>query len=343
MARSYAQILLTIWNDPDFRACTTDGQWLYFVMLTHPSLTSCGVMDWREPRLVALAEGMDVQRLRNAAYDLGSRGLIAVDPNTEEGLVRSFVRHDGILKSPNKTKGLVREHALIASPLLLELVSRETRRAVEENPDLRGKTIAEPVWKQFTESEPPPIHRYIPEWFQTGLEGFRNGSERVSKGFRKGSERVPNGFDNGSEMVSDSLPPKQGNPSKSVPPPSTLIPQPSTVVEIPAAKASGQKQKRGSRIGEDWKPSQRVVDTIVSEFPFLDLRHEHNLFIDYWLAAPGQKGVKLDWDATWRGWMRRTGKRAHQERSRGGGAGSTDERVQGWLDVGVTEGNKKNS
>ena len=27
--------------------------------------------------------------------------------------------------------------------------------------------------------------------------------------------------------------------------------------------------------------------------------------MDYWTAAPGQRGVKLDWNATWRNWMRR--------------------------------------
>jgi phage terminase Nu1 subunit (DNA packaging protein) len=29
------------------------------------------------------------------------------------------------------------------------------------------------------------------------------------------------------------------------------------------------------------------------------------MFVDYWIAQPGQKGVKTDWDATWRNWMRR--------------------------------------
>jgi hypothetical protein len=28
-------------------------------------------------------------------------------------------------------------------------------------------------------------------------------------------------------------------------------------------------------------------------------------FRDYWIAQPGQKGVKTDWTATWRNWVRR--------------------------------------
>ncbi len=33
--------------------------------------------------------------------------------------------------------------------------------------------------------------------------------------------------------------------------------------------------------------------------------HEFAKFRDYWIAVPGQKGVKLDWFATWRNWCRR--------------------------------------
>lgn len=28
-------------------------------------------------------------------------------------------------------------------------------------------------------------------------------------------------------------------------------------------------------------------------------------FVDYWRAQPGQRGVKTDWPATWRNWMRK--------------------------------------
>lgn len=71
MARTFAQIYLTIWNDPDFKALTSAAQHLYFVMLTHPTLTSCGVMDWRENRLLAFCADWDSDTLRQAAWELG--------------------------------------------------------------------------------------------------------------------------------------------------------------------------------------------------------------------------------------------------------------------------------
>ena len=65
---------------------------------------------------------------------------------------------------------------------------------------------------------------------------------------------------------------------------------------------------RGTRINPDWYPTQTVIDTIKNEYPNLDLRAEHNDFIDYWLGVTGQLGTKLDWDATWRKWMRKQGR-----------------------------------
>lgn len=288
MARSYAQVYLTIWNDPDFKALSAAAQHLYFVMLTHPSLTSCGVMDWRENRLVKFCEDWDEEKLRAAAWALGQAHLIAVDPDTEEALVRSFVRHDGVLKSPNLTKAMVREHASIASSKLAELVSREVRRAIEMEPDLKGSVLADPVAKQH----PEPISKgfvWVPEWF------------------RSGSVSVP-----------ENEAPKTGKGSKSVP--LSLNPHPLSPTYVGERAASDEATthtttKKGTRIKPDWMPTQAVIDTLRSEYPDFDLRSEHADFVDYWLAKPGQAGLKLDWDATWRRWMRKNAKEAHEKQA----------------------------
>ena len=78
---------------------------------------------------------------------------------------------------------------------------------------------------------------------------------------------------------------------------------------LPSYEGRGAKapraQNRGTRISPDWTPSRETVQTLASEHPELDTRAEHLKFIDYWQAQPGQKGVKLDWQATWRNWMRK--------------------------------------
>ena len=72
-----------------------------------------------------------------------------------------------------------------------------------------------------------------------------------------------------------------------------------------AGEGDTAPRKRGRRLPEDFIPSESARATILSEAPTLDLRREHAKFVDHWAAAPGQRGVKLDWDATWRNWMRR--------------------------------------
>lgn len=71
---------------------------------------------------------------------------------------------------------------------------------------------------------------------------------------------------------------------------------------LPSGEPTG---KRGSRLPVGWMPSPGVAKAIRGECPDLDLTREHRKFSDHWKAAPGAKGVKADWDATWRNWMRR--------------------------------------
>jgi hypothetical protein len=67
-----------------------------------------------------------------------------------------------------------------------------------------------------------------------------------------------------------------------------------------------EKNKRGSRLAQDWFLSKSMGDWATQERPDLDVRQVAEQFKDYWVAQAGQKGVKLDWDATWRNWVRNT-------------------------------------
>jgi hypothetical protein len=63
------------------------------------------------------------------------------------------------------------------------------------------------------------------------------------------------------------------------------------------------KTPRGSRLNstvfpEDWKVF------CLTERSDLDPEKTFASFADHWKSVPGTKGVKLDWDATWRNWVR---------------------------------------
>jgi hypothetical protein len=42
-----------------------------------------------------------------------------------------------------------------------------------------------------------------------------------------------------------------------------------------------------------------------AECPHVDQWAQFVRFRDYWTAQPGQRGVKADWDATYRNWIRK--------------------------------------
>jgi general stress protein YciG len=78
-----------------------------------------------------------------------------------------------------------------------------------------------------------------------------------------------------------------------------------TETETTTSNEVERTRKRGSRLSEEWLPSSESVATIKRDAPDVDSKAEHATFIDYWIAQPGQKGVKTNWDSTWRNWMRR--------------------------------------
>jgi uncharacterized protein YdaU (DUF1376 family) len=75
---------------------------------------------------------------------------------------------------------------------------------------------------------------------------------------------------------------------------------------LPITHNTKEKNKRGSRLPQDWFLSKAMGEWATQERPDLDVRQVAEQFKDYWVAQAGQKGVKLDWDATWRNWVRNT-------------------------------------
>lgn len=65
------------------------------------------------------------------------------------------------------------------------------------------------------------------------------------------------------------------------------------------------RKQRGTRLPADCILPVDWADFCKQERPDLVPRQVFDEFKDYWIAQPGQKGVKTDWDATWRNWVRR--------------------------------------
>lgn len=136
--RNYAQIQLAIWNNDDFRALTANAQHLYFMLISHPSLMQCGVGDWRPARLARFVSDWTREDVKRAAGELVERLFILVDPETEEFLVRSYIRNDGFMKQPNMGVALARSLAEVGSEVLRGVVVHELNRLHKDCPELKG-------------------------------------------------------------------------------------------------------------------------------------------------------------------------------------------------------------
>lgn len=64
------------------------------------------------------------------------------------------------------------------------------------------------------------------------------------------------------------------------------------------------RKSRGTRFALDYPPPE-WIDFCTKERPDLNVANVFQLFRDHWIAQPGQRGVKTDWLATWRNWIRK--------------------------------------
>jgi len=61
---------------------------------------------------------------------------------------------------------------------------------------------------------------------------------------------------------------------------------------------------KSTRLPADWHPSEEDTKYCKENRPDLRPSEVAERFYDYWIAQPGVKGRKADWQATWRTWVR---------------------------------------
>lgn len=135
MARDRANIRVDLWADDDWRKLSVGAQHLYMLLLSHSTLSYAGVADWRPGRLAALTAGSTVEDVRQYAKELSEAAFIYTDDETEEVMVRSFTRHDGVLKHPRLHVSMANDFACIASNNIKQFVAFEIQKLHREEPD----------------------------------------------------------------------------------------------------------------------------------------------------------------------------------------------------------------
>lgn len=137
MARDHARIKVDIW-DGDFADLRASEQHAYFLLASNKGLSRCGVLDYIPSRFLGLSSDLTAARLKAAIGGLRDRRFVVIDDRTQELLVRSYVRHDGVLDRLNMGKATGTAFEAVVSPEIRKAIGDELARLMRERPDLPG-------------------------------------------------------------------------------------------------------------------------------------------------------------------------------------------------------------
>lgn len=138
MARDRASIRIDMWGDGDWRDLPLGAQHLYMLLLSHPKLSYAGVTEWHPGKLAAMTHDATAADVLSFAAVLESRGFIVVEPSTDEVLIRSFIKHDGLMKQPKLVVSMTTAYAAVASRRLQLVIADEVQKMSGREPEMRA-------------------------------------------------------------------------------------------------------------------------------------------------------------------------------------------------------------
>ncbi|MFG3476432.1 hypothetical protein ACGF3K_14370 [Streptomyces sp. NPDC047980] len=341
MARGHGRILTSIWEDSDFLALDPQEQRLYLFLISQPNLNHAGLLPLTLRRWSRKARGLTSADLEKLLEALESTRFVVLDDDTEELLIRSFVRNDGVWRMPKVMGAMVSgaleisskhlQRALLAEMdriPLEELSDEPTKYRGEEGPSIRKQVALhiETLRKAFGSPTPDPTRRgsATPSDTPSGTPSDTPAEEgpKASTRGRAGASRA-----------------------HSPAPAPTPAPNPSPVREgvvvavgseaEPTVPAEQQRPDGLHLIPDDFHLNDAMRRFAASTYPQLDPDFETQQFISYW-RAEGRK--KRNWHEAWRKWLGDSAKHASQKRPgnviqlpNGQQLTGTDAKVAGWL------------
>ncbi len=161
-----------------------------------------------------------------------------------------------------------------------------------------------------TRDEKAAVDTVLREFFVYEGESFKNrrAEEEIAKASHQRTVNQEIGKRGGRPKQTESqtesvIEHKTESETESVP---VRNPTPDSRLQTPDSTTSERARARGTRLPPDWSPDPDGL-AFAEQQGLRNGRAQAELarFRDYWTAQPGQKGVKADWTATWRNWVRR--------------------------------------
>lgn len=218
MAREHANLYLDIWSDPDFQDRTPGEQRLYMLLLSQKTINNAGVLPLQVSKWAKGSKHTTVEVVEGDLAGLRAARFVLVDETTEEVLVRSYVRRDGVAKHKYLLRNALAVAKRTESPALRRALAVELRRL--GNPE--ADAVADALVANPTRTPPEPHLNGLPVASDpqsnaqvvvegvvaSGLDGstnvdaeFRRPRSQAKRGTTPRGTRVPEPFPVTSEMV----------------------------------------------------------------------------------------------------------------------------------------------
>lgn len=167
MARSYANLATAIWRPGSpFRDLRADEQRAYMMLFTQSDISAAGVLALTAKRWSQLAADTTVEDVHRVLVSLADARCIVIDWDTEEVLLRSFVRDDNGWNNSKRRPAILEAARSTRSPLLRRALAAEFGRLGLPTAGLLGPEEPDPLAHRTPDraSDGPSPGPSAPDW-----------------------------------------------------------------------------------------------------------------------------------------------------------------------------------
>ena len=139
MRRTHARLLVRRTRDPEWVALSPLASWLYGELLLTPEITPMGTLtllprQWAKRNVGTNVIAMTEEIVWSLVAELVESQHILVDYDTDEVMIRTFLRNDGIAANHTALLSVCRAADVVRSPRLRDALAIELERVLRELP-----------------------------------------------------------------------------------------------------------------------------------------------------------------------------------------------------------------
>jgi hypothetical protein len=190
MANALGLIHESIWRNDDWRELSRGAQALYMQLLSQKEVDCAGVLPLLPTKWAKGCAGLTTEQVMADMEELQRHRFVYYDEDTDEALIRTYIRNSNVMKVPNMRKSARRAATLVASPKIRAILAAELRATS----DPECLTTADEI-------DPEPSNRTA-------------HSKQIAKPLRNPSVTLPEGSGKGKGKGASNLSSTQGGSAR---------------------------------------------------------------------------------------------------------------------------------